>query len=452
MTNLPDSQRVDANTDPLDIYMRGLNELGDFSPEQQAVLCRNFELASDKLRQQVCRLGFAAPEYLRSIADILENGGEAGDVFLVSSLRSMGESKAEQFNTLRLYQQEIQEKYDVFSAAFLSGDPAADTLRDALAGTLGRYRLTLQKVYELVDAGRDYLRMIDADFDWERPLKAVDNPAASDFVAQKMLVRMPELNECAGILGGVLHELYSVRNELVEANLKLVVSIARRYCTHKMVLGDLIQEGNLGLLRALERIDFSLGYRFSTYASWWIRHRISRAVSNSSRVIRLPMHMVNLINAINQAEQRFIQFNDRLPEVEELAKILELPVARVSAVKKMAVQTVSLQSHINSDDESAELGDFIADNAVESPASELNRRITRERLYEMLKTLTEREQQLLIMRFGLFGQRVYTFAEISSHFKLTRERCRQIERNLLIKLRSPEKLKYLDGSVDFDDF
>lgn len=451
MTKMPDTQRTDANTDSLDIYMRGLNELGEYSPEQQTVLCRNFESASDKLRYQLCRLGLTAPEYLRSITNILENGGEAADVFLVSSLRSMGESKTEQFKVLRQYQQEIQAAYDDFAGAFASGAGETASLREKLAGVLGRYRLTLQKVYELVDAALNYMRMLDKHFEWERSFNPGDNTAAIDFVEQKMLVRLPELAAEAEVMGNALHELFQVRNQLVEANLKLVVSIARRYCNQKMVLGDLIQEGNLGLLRALERIDFSLGYRFSTYASWWIRHRISRAVSNSSRVIRLPMHMVNLINSINQAEQRFIQYNDRMPEIEELAKILELPVARVSAVKKMAVQTVSLQSHVNSDDESAELGDFIADNAVESPASELNRRITRERLYEMLKTLTEREQQLLIMRFGLFGQKVYTFTEISSHFKLTKERCRQIERNLLLKLRSPEKLKYLDGSVDFDD-
>ena len=162
--------------------------------------------------------------------------------------------------------------------------------------------------------------------------------------------------------------------------------------------------------------------------------------------------LVKLINDINQAEQRFIQMNDREPEVEELAKILELPVARVSAVKKMAVQTVSLQTQIGSEDDSAELADFIADSAVESPEAVLNRRVLKERLYEMLKTLTQREQQLLIMRFGLFGQPVYTLAEISTHFKLTRERCRQIELQLLAKLRSPEKLKFIDGAVHFEDF
>ena len=449
---MPDAQRDDQNSDALDIYMRGLNDLGDYSPEQQTVLCRNFEQAADALRRQVCRLGFTAAEYLRSIANVLENGGEAADVFLISSLRSMGESKAEQFAVLRSYQQEIRDKYTAFTAAFAEQRAEADSLHDELTAILMRYRLTLQKVYEMVDAGRNYLRMLDMHFDWERPLNAGNAAASTDFIEEKMLMRLPELIQEAAALGERLQKLYLVRNELVEANLKLVVSIARRYCNHKVVLGDLIQEGNLGLLRALERIDFSLGYRFSTYASWWIRHRISRAVNNSSRVIRLPMHMVSLINDINQAEQRFIQFNDRLPEIEELARMLELPVARVSAVKKMAVQTVSLQSHVSGDDESAELGDFIADNAVESPAAELNRRITRERLYDMLKTLTEREQQLLIMRFGLFGQPVYTFAEISNHFKLTKERCRQIERNLLMKLRSPEKLKYLDGAVDFDEF
>ena len=452
MGKMPDAQRDDQNSDSLDIYMRGLNDLGDYSPEQQTVLCRNFEQASDDLRCQVCRLGFTAAEYLRSIANILENGGEAADVFLISSLRSMGESKAEQFAVLRSYQQEIQEKYTAFTAAFAEHSPKTEKLHDELTAILMRYRLSLQKVYEMVDAGRNYLRMLDMHFDWERPLNAGNAAASTDFIEEKMLMRLPELIREAAALGERLQKLYLVRNELVEANLKLVVSIARRYCNHKVVLGDLIQEGNLGLLRALERIDFSLGYRFSTYASWWIRHRISRAVNNSSRVIRLPMHMVSLINDINQAEQRFIQFNDRLPEIEELARMLELPVARVSAVKKMAVQTVSLQSHVSGDDESAELGDFIADNAVESPAAELNRRITRERLYDMLKTLTEREQQLLIMRFGLFGQPMYTFAEISNHFKLTKERCRQIERNLLMKLRSPEKLKYLDGAVDFDEF
>lgn len=446
---MPDTQRDESNRDALDVYMRGLSGLGDYSPGQQNLLCRNFEIAADKLRTSVCRLGFTAPEYLRSINTILENGGEAADVFLVSALRSMGETKTEQFKTLRAYQQQLREKYSAFVEAFTSRAPEADKLHEELVLLLGRYRLTLQKIYELIDIGQNYLLMIDRNFKWECPLKAGDISDSIDFVEQKMLLRLPQLIEEAALLGRNLNELYIVRNQLVEANLKLVVSIARRYCTQKMVLADLIQEGNLGLLRALERIDFSLGYRFSTYAGWWIRHRIARAVNNSSRVIRLPMHMVSLINDINQAEQRFIQFHDRMPELEELAKILELPVARVSAVKKMAVQTVSLQSHVSSEDESAELGDFIADNAVESPEAELNRRITRERLYEMLKTLPEREQQLLIMRFGLFGQPVYSFAEISSHFKLTSERCRQIERNLLIKLRSPEMLKFFDGSVDF---
>ena len=162
--------------------------------------------------------------------------------------------------------------------------------------------------------------------------------------------------------------------------------------------------------------------------------------------------MVKLINDINHAEQRFIQLNDREPEIGELAKMLELPVARVSAVKKMAIQTISLQAPVTSEEDSVELGDFIADRNTASPEAELSRQVIRDRLYDMLKTLSEREQQLLIMRFGLFGQPVCTLAEISNHFKLTRERCRQIERNLLIKLRSPEKLKFLDGGVNFDDF
>ena len=436
--------------DSLNVYMRGVNELGNFSSEQQNRLCQSFDECADELRRQVCSIGFTAEEYLRSIAGILDKGIDAADVFVVSALRKMGSGPAAQLKALRQYQQEISEKYTQWQKIFAENGDCSQ-IRSEMVELLMRNRLSLQRIYELLDVGAGYVRMLSPDFEWGRKFNGI-NCEVREFIGEKFLLDVDELPEYTSRIGEAVEQLNRIRNKLVEANLKLVVSIARRYCNQKILLEDLIQEGNLGLLRALERIDFSLGYRFSTYASWWIRHRIVRAVNNCGRVIRLPMHMVKLINDINQAEQRFIQMNDREPEVEELAKILELPVARVSAVKKMAVQTVSLQTHIGSDEDSAELGDFIADSAVESPEAALNRRVLKERLYEMLKTLTQREQQLLIMRFGLFGQPVYTLAEISTHFKLTRERCRQIELQLLAKLRSPEKLKFIDGAVHFEDF
>ena len=440
----------DKDINSLNVYMRGVNELGNFSSEQQNRLCQSFDECADELRRQVCSIGFTAEEYLRSIAGILDKGVDAADVFVVSALRKMGSGPAAQLKELRKYQQEISEKYTRWQQIFAAkGD--CSQIKEEMVELLMRNRLSLQRIYELLDVGAGYIRMISPDFEWGCKFSRV-NSEVQDFIGEKFLLDADLIPECTVRLGVAVEQLNRVRNKLVEANLKLVVSIARRYCNQKILLEDLIQEGNLGLLRALERIDFSLGYRFSTYASWWIRHRIVRAVNNCGRVIRLPMHMVKLINDINQTEQRFIQMNDREPEIEELARMLELPVARVSAVKKMAVQTVSLQTHIGGGEDSTELGDFIPDCAVESPEADLNRRVLKERLYEMLKTLAPREQQLLIMRFGLFGQPVYTLAEISNHFKLTRERCRQIELQLLAKLRSPEKLKYIDGAVHFEDF
>ena len=450
MGKIPETARGEREMDSLGVYMRGLNELGEYSAEQQNRLCRSFQQISDELREAVCELGFVPQEYLRFITAIQENGSETADIFLVSAIKELGRNRQEQLDSLQAWKADISDLYSRLQEAFDSGGDC-DALRREMANVLKRYRLTLQHIYILLDVGCNYFRMLDKNFQWGHP-PVIPEDADISFIEGKLLIRRDGIARQVQNLSAALRRMHQVRNELVEANLKLVVSIARRYSNHKLMLGDLIQEGNLGLMRALERIDFSLGYRFSTYASWWIRHRIARAVSNTQRVIRLPMHMIKLINDINHAEQRFIQLHDREPSVGELAKILKLPAARVSAVRKMAVQTVSLQSQIGHDEDSAELGNFIADTTARTPEAELNRKVVKERLYEMLKTLSEREQQLLIMRFGLFGQPAFTLAEISAHFHLTRERCRQIELRLLAKLRTPEKLKYIDGSVDFDDF
>ena len=451
MAKRTDTSGADREIDSLNAYMRGINELGDYSTEQQSRLCHDFELASDRLRDKICVFGFTAAEYIRSIDSILERDTESADVFIVSSLRDMGKTRSEQFAFLRNFRQETSAALSELRECFFSGRECGEA-REKLKRTLSRCRLTLQKVYELMDICGNYLRMLDKNFDWGMPLKITGQTPGTGFVEEKLLFSAAELPaEIAGF-DQAREKLFKVRNDLAEANLKLVISIATRFCNQKTQLSDLIQEGNLGLMRALERIDFSLGYRFSTYASWWIRHRIARAVNTGSRVIRLPMHMVKLINDINQAEQRFIQLNGREPEISELAKILELPPARVSAVRKMAIQTVSLQSPVNSDEDASELGDFVADRSAGSPDAQLSKKFLGERLKDMLDSLTEREQQLLIMRFGLFGQPSFTLAEISAHFNLTRERCRQIELGLLAKLRTPEKLKYIDGTVNFDDF
>ena len=267
-----------------------------------------------------------------------------------------------------------------------------------------------------------------------------------NLLEERFLMTLPELTEAIRKLLETHETLQQFRQKMIEANLRLVISIAQKYRNRGLPFNDLIQEGNLGLLRALEKFDFRLGNKCSTYASWWIKHNISRSIAEQSRVIRIPAHMVHAINSMTWAEQRFIQTNGREPEVEELAAILEMPVARISAIRKMACQTISLQAPISSSEDGAMLEDLIADdNSTSNPVLDFARKMLYEKLYEMLRTLPERDQQIIIMRFGLFGQSCLPLVEISKRFNLTRERIRQIEAKIIENLRSPAKLKYLDG-------
>jgi RNA polymerase primary sigma factor len=238
---------------------------------------------------------------------------------------------------------------------------------------------------------------------------------------------------------------------MAETNLRLVISIANKYRECNVPLNDIIQEGNLGLMVAVQRFDFNLGNRFSTYAGWWIKHYILRAISEQSRVVRLPLHMIQAIQNMNRAEQRFIQNEGREPENSELAELLELPVARVSAMRKMASQSISLQAPLNSDEDGSSLEDLIAPEEKSEPWRNYARKLLYDKLYEMLNTLPERERQIIIYRFGLLGEPVLPLNEISSRLKLSRERVRQLENKVMAQLRTKEYLRFIDGLSHLDD-
>jgi RNA polymerase primary sigma factor len=295
---------------------------------------------------------------------------------------------------------------------------------------------------DLVDAADD-----DVDLDISIPEGiSIDDPVR---MYLKEIGRVPLLSADEEISLAKRMELgdEEAKRRLAEANLRLVVSIAKRYVGRGMLFLDLIQEGNLGLIKAVEKFDYCKGFKFSTYATWWIRQAITRAIADQARTIRIPVHMVETINKLIRVSRQLLQELGREPSPEEIAKEMDISVDRVREIMKIAQEPVSLETPIG-EEEDSHLGDFIEDQDAPAPAEAASFMLLKEQLEEVLETLTDREKKVLRLRFGLDDGRSRTLEEVGHHFGVTRERIRQIEAKALRKLRHPSRSKKLKDFLD----
>lgn len=446
------SERDEVPT-ALSSYLRSIHELPPISEELQRELGGAIASGVACLRESLSGFGFVLKEHIRLVAGIMAGTNHASEILSPSAMRRAGNNPAEIRKSLGNWHNELvslyQEYRDIFFSAGKARAQNLTAVRARARETVSRYPLAADWYTGFVHSiGELFMTPLSGQL----PAGLLDRfpPGELGFLCEKFFYDPEELPQAVAAAFGALHGLQEARGRMLEQNLRLVVTIAKGYASRvaSVPINDIVQEGNLGLLRAIEKFDFDLGYRFSTYAIWWIKQNISRFLAEHSRIIRIPSHMIQTITAMNGAEQQFILENGREPLIEELAMALEMPVARINAIRKMARQPISLQAqHPGATGESGgTLEDILPDESDSSPSDILGDSVLNEQLHHVLSLLPERDQAIIVDRFGLFGHQVHTLAELSEKFNLTRERVRQLENRILRKLRSPEMLQYFDRS------
>ncbi|MFN2623629.1 MAG: RNA polymerase sigma factor RpoD [Chthoniobacterales bacterium] len=451
--------KLDILDDPVRMYLKQMGQVPLLTREQEVEISKRIEEAEIMVQRLINRFGFIAQAHL-DLAQKLTEGGERFDRVILDKKIESRERYMKMLPRLCKQVEKLSGGIRQQYSQILHGSGRRDArkakaFQKAVAGLQKLY----PKFYFKQKVTEEFVHLADERYQALTHLQGEiskhpkDNAARSPLgiktrdLESSLWLSLAEYAEQYRSLKSWLHKALRAKTEMVEANLRLVISIAKKYTNRGLSFLDLIQEGNMGLMKAVEKFEYRRGYKFSTYATWWIRQAITRSIADQARTIRIPVHMIETINKLMRVQKQLVQEYGREPTPEEVAEEILLPVDRVRAVLKMAQQPISLQSPVGESEET-NFGDFIEDKGAENPSDMTAIVLLKEKIKDVLETLTDRERQVLEQRFGLVDGYSRTLEEVGRQFRVTRERIRQIEAKALRKMRHPTRIRQLEGFLE----